>query len=119
MLAAFVWAAFLTYSLARLKAEKDTIRSARPADRIDAIQTAAEWIGVDLKDIPEAERGQIVLAQMRHRTSIRKYQLGAIVFVLVVALGVIVVAMLKDSSPPASVAAHGVDCPVEELGTKC
>ncbi|TAU37819.1 hypothetical protein ELI44_32895 (plasmid) [Rhizobium ruizarguesonis] len=85
-LVAFVWAVFLTSWLAKLRTERDKVKSAPPKDRVRALEIAAEYIGVNLQDIPAGQRQVIVLQQMAYKASLQKMKIGALLFVGIVAL---------------------------------
>lgn len=85
-LVAFVWAVFLTSWLAGLRTQRDKVKAAPTKDRVRALEIAAEYIGVDLKDIPPGQRQAIVLKQMDNKVSLQKMKIGAALVVGIIAL---------------------------------
>ena len=87
-------AATIAYSLKlRLKSAERRIELAPPEARQDVISTIAEWIGVDLNDIPKEQRAKIVLKQLELKSEKQKqtFWLSTLVAILFFCLSTIVV----------------------------
>lgn len=106
-LLAFVVAGALSAYRYRLKHQVDLIKSAPAKDRIDAISAMADFLKIDLGDLPAEHKKEIVLAQLRNTASKQKYI--AVVFVVVAgfffaaALGAMVLARSWTNVPSAAV----------------
>ncbi|TBG41884.1 hypothetical protein ELG77_08925 [Rhizobium leguminosarum] len=104
-LVAFVWAVFLTSWLAKLRNERDNVKSALPKDRLRALEVAAEYIGVDLKDIPENERTQIVLRQMQDKAALQKIKISGALLIGVMMLLIVAYAIITPRQPAEAIPA--------------
>ncbi|WP_245503388.1 hypothetical protein [Rhizobium leguminosarum] len=99
-LVAFVWAVFLSSWLAGLRNERNKVEAAPPKDRLKALEIAAKYIGVDLKDLPPNQRQAIVLKQMELKASFEKMKLGAALVVGVIALCLVAYAVWFANAQP-------------------
>lgn len=93
-LVAFLAAAIAYVWRANLKSAEKRIESAPAEDRQQIIETIAEWIGVDLGDIPKNQRTAIVLKQLEIKGDRQKQifafaVIGSLLFFILSAIVVI------------------------------
>ncbi|NEJ10330.1 hypothetical protein GR238_33725 [Rhizobium leguminosarum] len=92
-LAALVLYAFQTWT----KRQVDIISSVPASKRVAAIERAAEYVGVDLKDIPANERAAIVIEQLKIKSD-RQRQIFRLLFLTAFLLFLIAAAAIAEKN---------------------
>lgn len=101
-LVSFIMATIAYMWRSKLRSAEKSIESAPPEQRARVIATIAEWIEIDLKDIPEAQRARIVMMQLQLKEKKQKYVIMGIlgISLLLCSLSAYAIFVSRYSSQP-------------------
>ncbi|TIM15512.1 MAG: hypothetical protein E5Y67_07150 [Mesorhizobium sp.] len=102
LIAFIVTAVFFAYR-AKLRSKAKIIEQAPSKDRLRAIGAAAEWLGVNILDVPEDKRYDLIMRQIKQRER-RDVILGIVSLGIAVVVGWVAVTSVEGTPlpPPSS-----------------